>query len=286
MATSLTAVILVAAGCNECVVRGTVCDIQGEVIPGVAVTAGEDGGQTITDALGRYRIGHSPGTFELQFRKTGYTSGCLRFDAMEAGKAEARTVSLWCLPRTSGVFLFDNYQYRPAFTTEPKSFKASDGRLLYGSLCWPGIERTVNPEPVLVTFRVPNYDVKLSRLKSIEAAPMDMPANPQKVLVQDESLRVDAAPIDEPDERLWEIQLTQPLTPGLYAVHWGALDGYPNTDRRIFLFEIVDPAKSEVPAEVPEAADASAQEKTDEAEPEPAPSVDSEAHDAGDQPLN
>ena len=45
-------------------------------------------------------------------------------------------------------------------------------------------------------------------------------------------------PVDEPERYLQQIRLAEPLEPGLYAVHWGALAGHKTSETRAFVFQI------------------------------------------------
>ena len=48
--------------------------------------------------------------------------------------------------------------------------------------------------------------------------------------------------LDEPEKLLVELKATAPLEPGVYAIHWGALEGYDSIDPRIFMFALKAPA--------------------------------------------
>jgi hypothetical protein len=49
------------------------------------------------------------------------------------------------------------------------------------------------------------------------------------------------APADEPKHLLGEVRFLDALEPGVYALHWGALNGYSATDSRLFLFAVPSP---------------------------------------------
>jgi hypothetical protein len=53
---------------------------------------------------------------------------------------------------------------------------------------------------------------------------------------------VHAVPLDEPERLLWEIKPGRAVGPGIYAIHWGALDGDPSTEASVYLIEVRDPA--------------------------------------------
>ena len=41
------------------------------------------------------------------------------------------------------------------------------------------------------------------------------------------------------DTSLLKLNLLDPLDPGRYALHWGALEGYTTIDDRMYMFEII-----------------------------------------------
>ena len=51
-------------------------------------------------------------------------------------------------------------------------------------------------------------------------------------------VNIEVRALDEEEEMLLELRPLRPLAPGTYAVHWGALDGFFSTDRRLFLFDV------------------------------------------------
>jgi hypothetical protein len=71
------------------------------------------------------------------------------------------------------------------------------------------------------------------------------------------------------------------LTPGVYAVHWGALEGYTTTDSRMFLFRVGEaeppPAEAQPTPEKPP-------EQTPASAPHEPPDIDTSAVDAEAQP--
>jgi len=238
-----------AAGCGRCVVRGTVVDVTGEPLPGVAVTAPGFEAEGLTDALGRYRLACPPGSVELVFVKTRYTAGRLALELPGPGPVTANPVSLWRLPSESGLYLFENYRYRKTAPVGLKTFTASGGKPVFGVNRLPELEWTTQPRPLLVAHGVPTYDVRFCRLVQSEAAPLEAPNSAQPVWLNGEDLPVEMVPIDEPERMLWEVHMLQDLTPGIYALHWGAFQGFTNTDERVFLFEVAEESASQAPAE-------------------------------------
>ena len=187
--------------------------------------------------------------------------------------AEERTVTvqsvkLWPLPQGKGVYLFENYRYRSLKRTEPKHYIQKDGPARFGVKI-PPEEGTLENRPLLIAYKLPPYDLKLHRLEPIKASmpQEDPPTFALDIWVGVEEAPVIAIPIDEPERLLLELRPVRALVPGVYAAHWGALDGYTSTELRVFLFRIFDP---DAPAETPE----SEEEEAPEAE---APATGSDA---------
>jgi hypothetical protein len=251
----------VLVGCDQTVsLRGTVRNVQGETLPGVAVTLLEMGRQSITDGRGRFGEGFNalrcaPGVYTVDYIKTGYTSGQQQFEAPGTGSYELPEVRLWPLPKSQGVYLFENYRYRETARTEPKEYiaekeggadKQFGSGLIFGTKKMPElVVRSARPQ--ILCYLMPDFDVRLYRLERATAAlPIQESIDGESVELQfTESVLAPAAsvpiipgPIDEPAHILLELQLTEGLISGNYAVHWGALDGHSSTDSRIFLFRV------------------------------------------------
>jgi len=58
-------------------------------------------------------------------------------------------------------------------------------------------------------------------------------------------------PIDLPEGQLQRVVVDRPLQPGVYAVHWGAIEGYTTLDARAYVFRVVEPPEPE-PEETPD----------------------------------
>lgn len=235
-------------------VRGTVVDVRGETVPGVVVTLAEPFRQSLTNVLGEYSIRAMPGRVELGFTKTGYTSGALVIDDARPGTVAATPIALWRLPQAAGLFLYEDYDYRRAAPLMPRPFVNEEGMVVYGAAMLTGIVETADPLPVLLCHRMPWYDAKLCRLKTVEAGPPEAPTLKKDVWVRDRSLPLAMTPVDEPDRLLWEVRLMAPIEPGIYALHWGALEGYTATDERMFVFAVAEESgeSSVPPGAVPE----------------------------------
>jgi hypothetical protein len=239
-----TLAVIALVSCDRCAVRGAVVDMNGEPLPGVAVTAATGEAEALTNALGQYTLYGKPGAMDLYFMKDGYTSGRLAIEIAEPRTANAVPVSLWRLPQTAGVFLFETNRYRGAAPLQPKQFLSSGNTFIYGTQRIPNLEETTSTAPLLLCHRMPLYDVRFCRLHSIPASAPEIPGSALTVWASEAAFPVEIVPLDEPERYLAQIRLSEPLTPGVYAVHWGALDGYGTTDRRMFLFRVVDAARA------------------------------------------
>ena len=255
-------VLLLAAGCDRTLtVRGAVVDVKGAALPGVAVTVDGTEIQTTTDGVGKYVLRCAAGPVELDFIKTGYTRGRLSVPATGSRTLEVTEVMLWPVPPHQGVYLFADYRYNEASRTEAKRYLEKDRGPVFATKQVPELE-TEDPNPLLISIRLPAYDVSLYRLEEIEAALPSLsrlgvtaPTDEEKegysyaerVWAPSGAIAVIAVPIDEPEGQLLELRLGRPLSPGVYAIHWGALDGHTTTDPRIFLFRVAEPPPEEKP---------------------------------------
>jgi hypothetical protein len=282
-ALALTALAALLAGCKpEAVLRGTVRDMSGETLPGVAVTAGGADASVITNALGRYRVTCPRGKARLDFVKTGYTPAASEV-ADARGKIELPEIKLWALPPTEGVFLLEQMRFRELDHPRPNRYHAEKGDSVIGTPVMPkviaavpfgGTDNAPGPSgtPMLVAHKLPPYDAHLSRLRQLRASsqppppppaagadPAPPPAYMEKIWVVDADIPLVERPLDEPDRLLVELAPSAMLDPGTYAVHWGAFEGLASLEQRVFLFRVPDPAATE-----------------EEKETEPAPSPEDE----------
>jgi hypothetical protein len=115
--------------------------------------------------------------------------------------------------------------------------------------------------PLIIACRMPPWDVHLCRMKEVEAARIYPEMTPEdiqdlvyarRVWVEEENVPVLTAPVDEPDRLLVELRSPVMLTPGVWAVHWGALNGHTSTDPRIFMFRVTAPGPENTPADTSE----------------------------------
>ena len=283
---TLAALLLVCNGCEQVVkVQGTVVDIRSQRLPGVAVTAVNEHStindlryQALASATGEYTLLCPPGEWDLRFEKTGYTTAHYSLTIPEEQASLARSaqietseVLLWPLPTGKGIYLFENYRYREIDTAIPKRYRAiAPPAPVVGIKIIPDCV-TYETMPLLVGYKIPGYNIQLYRLAPIEAAPAaafsaDGTARPtfsEQLYCPADAIPLSTVPIDEPERILLEIRPRKPLEPGIYAFHWGGLDGFDQPvemGNRVFTFRI------DAPPEALEPTDEASDTQDDEAE--------------------
>ncbi len=247
-------------GCGSgAVVRGTVRDVAGEALPGVAVAVDGREASQITDLHGRYAVRAAPGRAALTFMKTGYATGRIEVETQGGGRVEAPEARLWPVPESEGVFLFTNYRYTELEHPRPLPYMTADRGVVHGTPVMPSGEGvapfgggTAGAEgPLLAACKLPGYDARLVRLQRV-AARQTQGVRPgaagpvlreveEQVWVADTPVAATMLPLDGDDHALVRIEPAEPLTPGVYAVHWGVLDGLSGIEQRAFLFRVFDP---------------------------------------------
>jgi hypothetical protein len=237
---------LSAASCNRTSIEGVVYDVKGAPLPGVTVRAVPSDVETLTDALGHYSLLAQPNVVDLDFMKNGYTSGRLELPELKTFTLRAGDVSLWILPQSSGVYLYENNRYKRAAPLEPERFGIKNA-VAFGASILPEMAETDDPATMILCFKMPPYDVRMSKLHAVQAMSSQAGRGMQEAWVQEASIPIEMAPVDEPERLLLQIRSPEKLTPGVYAVHWGALEGHNATDSRMFMFKCVDPAQPEQP---------------------------------------
>lgn len=233
---------VLSIGCNVAVLEGTVVDIKGETLPGVAVQVNDDEATAVTDIHGHYRVGYNPGKVVVRFMKTGYTPGRLELEAGGHGSLTAATMSLWPLPQYYGVYLYEDFRYRDTMPLVPERWDTITQQVVYGTERWGGVE-TSNPDPLILCYRMPANGLRLSQLDITEVTPKyEQAANITiEVWAPTRTIPVTPVMIDEVDGQLMKVGLPEPLAPGCYAVHWGALDGDTTSgETRMFLFHVAE----------------------------------------------
>lgn len=265
---------VLATGCElKTSVQGSVFDVKGEQLPGVAVTLRGTEVEDITSGTGGYALSCPPGPAILDFIKTGYTRGRLDLVVPDSGVVQATEVRLWPVPAGQGVYLYENFRYREATRIEPQPFRLAGRGPVLASKVPPGLQ-TFNTQPLIIYTLLPSYDTALYRMAAVNAAHPQAEieaVDGEPVWIVDSPVTAVIVPVDEPDRQLLELRPTEPLTPGIYAVSWGAFDGYTSTHASAYLFEVVDPnAPDEAPEVLPP--------PTNEEDPatEPAPAVEPE----------
>lgn len=236
----------VVCGCGTGFIEGTVEDVTGETLPGVAVEVRGMPYEGLSDAHGRYRVKYQPGELQLYFMKTGYTPGMLVLSVNEMRSVEATPVVLWRLPEGGGVYLYDDHRYRRTDFIPPATFKSIDATsgsdVVYGTTRWPTVE-TTDHEPLILCYKMPSFGCKLYQMNLAEMRPSaDESGNTTvSAWVPGKDVPVVTEPIDAPEGLLVRIRPLNPLDIGSYAAHWGALDGSPvENEIRMFFFSVVE----------------------------------------------
>ncbi len=225
----------VLSACERAVIKGKVVNATGQPIPGVAVSAGQDGPQALTDVGGDYAIPVDAALHQLKFMKSGYTSA----ETSAQSARDLDCVTLWPLPLQSGVYFVNKqFKYHPLARTVPKPFSTDDG-IVYGITRLPDLPQTdVSQMPQVVFYGLPFYDTSICKLHKMEASPLDTPQVKQTIWARETSMPIELTAIDEPDRALWSAKLLQPLEEGIYAITWGGLEKHKPTDDRLFLFRV------------------------------------------------
>lgn len=263
--------VCLVTGCDRlAVIRGKVLDVHGDALPGVAVTVRGADYDALTNGLGQYSLRCRPGTLTLDLMKTGYTPGVLQVEAKDHIIIDVNEAMLWPLPGRKGVYLFEDFRYQEMSRTEPKRYASETGQPLLAVKKDPSLEtqKTIGGDrtpgaPIILCFKQPDYDIALCRMKQVEAAlPQQAPAPgavseaapplpKEKAWVVWETVEMLVIPVDEVTRQLLEVRPMLPLAPGVYALHWGAMEGHSSTDPHVFLFRVAEPP-APAPAAAPE----------------------------------
>lgn len=246
------------AGCSpQVALTGLVTDEAGSPLPGVSVKVTGTEFFAISNGNGLFglrpgRLTVPPGSWDLYYMKTGFTSATQTIATGEGRSFEVPPILLWPLPSARGIYDYKAHRYVEWTRVEPERFLREDKSVVFGTLLDPSFRV---PEGLnrIVGFRVSPYDWRMSRLEQVPVyreGPDGEVASGGTEAIWAESVRVpvQALPIDEPEQLLWEIRPSRPLGPGVYAIHWGAFEGDPATDASAYLVEVYDPAAVEAPA--------------------------------------
>ncbi len=283
-ALAVMALAALLSGCRpEALLRGTVRDMSGETLPGVAVAVDGADVSVITNALGRWSLHCPRGQARLAFVKTGYTPAAA--DVADArGTVEIPEIKLWALPPTEGVFLLEQMRFRELDHPRLNRYHVEKGDPVIGTPVMPkavamapfggtdAVTDAAPGAPRLIAHKLPPYDAHLTRVRQVRASsqppppppapaapgavapPAPAPAFTEKVWVPDKDIPLVERPLDEPDRLLVELAPAAMLEPGTYAVHWGAFEGLASLEPRVFLFCVPDPAATEEQKEAEPAA--------------------------------
>jgi len=268
--------LIILLFCSSCgymhkvYLRGVVTDVGGQTLPGVVVKIKDTEYEGLTDATGRYSFGATTGNLQVEFFKTGYTPAHIEVTVESLGRVEAPTVSLWPLPVSEGVYFCRNYRFYEAAHPRPNRYQVKDAGEAWGTpvntdliIPWadPQSGGEQNP-PFMVGHKVPAYDARMHKMKKVNAALIQMPNRlsadqkpekemqyPEEIWVAEQAIEMYSKVLDEPEKLLVELRAAAPLSPGVYAIHWGALEGYDSIDPRIFMFELREPIEESVEGE-------------------------------------
>ncbi|MCH7958794.1 MAG: carboxypeptidase regulatory-like domain-containing protein [Candidatus Hydrogenedentes bacterium] len=241
----LLAILLCAAmtltGCGRVALQGRVTTIQGEALPGVAVYESKVDDGRLTNARGGYRLLRRPGPVLLRFSKTGYSPAELRLNVKPGKTVPVPTVRMWQLPERAGVYILDESGYTETTWVNPKNFFMAEGGMAYATRREPAAT-AVGTAPQIICYKTPRYNARLSRLRRAEAKLGAGDTQTFEVWTAGGTIPVDLVPVDEPEGMLLRLRTEHALDPGVYAVHWGALDGYTTLESRAFMLTIAEEA--------------------------------------------
>ncbi len=239
---ALLGLAIFVAACDRSYIEGRVTNRRGEALPGVTVAVSGTSTQDLSDGLGHYRIEAPPGPVTLAFSKSGYTSAQLALESKRRGATPE--VSMWVLPMNAGVYDVTPLTYHETSWALPKQHYLKDGSAAFGiELPAEVIEST--SEPFLLTHRTPRYNAQLSRLVPEEARQAGIEDKSIEVWVEAGTAAVGLEPMDQSESLLQRVVIGRALEPGVYGIHWGAMEGYTTLDNRVFVFRVPEPPKSE-----------------------------------------
>lgn len=256
-----------SSGCMQnAFLRGRVYDVSGQELPGVVVRVIGTEYEGLSNGNGIYSLRSASGELELEFAKTGYAPVRQTVSVPSLGIFDIEPVQLWPIPVGEGVYTFENFRYRQTDHPRVNRYNIQDAGFAYGTPVEPSLEITYadpkespdrNPPP-LIAHKMSPYDARLHKLRKVNAAMAHTGAvgrgdkskrdiqYTEEVWIADEAIQITTRPLDEPERLLLEMRATRPLTPGVYAIHWGALEGYDSIDPRVFLFEVIEPVTENV----------------------------------------
>ncbi len=242
------ALAALGAGCERVAVEGRATDAAGEALPGVVVRLEGTNGQELTDGLGQYRLAASRSAKRvgLGFSKSGYAPARVDVELRGRLRVKAADVPLWRLPSNPGAYTLREGHYIPADWVLPSQYYLKDGGEVYGV----ELPETLRVEVVadawwIATYRTPRYNARLSRLAPAEATMPGVGAQPVQIWTESGTIPAGLESIDPLEGHLQRVVVDRPLQPGVYAVHWGAIEGYTTLEGRIYVFRVVEPPAEE-----------------------------------------
>jgi hypothetical protein len=250
----IVAALFALAGCERAIIEGRAINAQGEALPGVVVRLAGTERQDLSDARGRFRMtaSRTATTARLQLSKSGYAPSEVTVDLKGRLLVSAPDSTLWALPMNPGVYTLDDLRYLAADWVLPKQYYLKDGSTTFGAELPETVRARADAANLfLVCYRTPRYNARLSRLAPAEATVPGSDAESQKIWVESGTIGAGLQPVDHPAGELLRIFVDRPLEPGIYCVHWGAMEGYTTLESRIYAFEILAPSPAEE-APVPE----------------------------------
>ena len=282
VAPRLCILVALLAGCSPKVgVQGTVYNIEGEPLPGVSVRVEAIGAFGVSNGNGIFgkrpnTLSLPPGTWELAYFKTGFTTVRQNITTGEGRALEAPPVQLWPLPSAKGVYALEGLRYDAFTRASPERYLRENNTPVFGMKLPPELKPSL-----IISHRMATYDWQLSRLEEVtvlregfEALPPgDTPkegaeSRTESIWAASVRLPIQVNAIDEPEQQLWRISPSVELGPGRYAVHWGALDGDPGTEASAYLLQIVDPDAPPEPADAEDAESSPVEDEEHEEEME------------------
>jgi hypothetical protein len=110
--------------------------------------------------------------------------------------------------------------------------------------------------PAVLCYLMPDARARLHRLEEATATTMagGVPME-QSIWLPEKAYPVSLQTIDEREGLLQQLRVLVPLEEGIYAVHWGALEGEFGIERRMFLFAVGEKPIPEEPDEAPSTPD-------------------------------
>lgn len=236
--------LAVLTGCDRAIVSGRVLTIDGETLPGVVVTVEDEPGlDALTNSLGEYRLIPPVGPHALRYTKSGYAPAVSAVDVAPRAAIAMDDVIMWRLPRSKGVYLYEDGRFISATHAEPRTFLLEGETADYAIRGQVGV-RTENTEPLILCYHMPRYEARLTRLRVATAQLKEGQDYTFEVFARGGSTPVRLMPVDQPEGMLMQVVVDEPFEEGVYALHWGALVGDTILEARAYLFEIGDASET------------------------------------------